>query len=324
MNNKFKQLVSILGEARVSLDEPLSKYSSMRIGGPADVIFRAKTVADLILAINSARSLSIPFFLLGGGTNLLISDSGFRGIVVKNDTGTIKLLGMKGRKGSVPTVFLEAESGVTINRLVRFALDQGFSGLEYFLGQPGTIGGAVYINAHNMNKGLYFGDNIIEAKILGKDGKVKVVNSEYFRFGYDQSIIQKTQEIVLSVVLQLKRGNKDDLWKEATATLHYRQNTQPSGIFSSGCTFRNIKKSDAVRLATPNFTTSAGFLLESAGLKGVKIGEAGFSAHHANFIIHRGSAKAADVLELIHTAKKKVKAKYGIDLKEEIITVGDF
>lgn len=331
MNANEQKLADALGKT-VLFDESLAKYSSFRIGGPAKFFYRAKTQADLVSAISKAWDLDIPVFVLGGGTNLLVSDNGFAGLVVKNDTSGINLIGMKGKKTgaggsgdkSEQTVYLSAESGVSINRLVRFCLDQGFSGLEFFLGQPGTVGGATYINAHNMRKGVFFGDRIVEAKLLGKTGKIETVPAEYLQFGYDRSILQKTGEIVLSVVISLKRGDKARLWQDGQETLEYRQKTQPAGIFSSGCTFRNITKSEAIRLATPGYTTSAGYLLDSAGLKGFRVGEAFFSPHHANFITHRGNVSAADVLKLINLAKNRVKDKYNINLQTEIVLVGDF
>lgn len=332
MEKNFQKLIEILGENRILLGESLSKYCSFHIGGPVDLFYRARNIDELTLAIKSAWKLSIPIFILGGGTNVLISDLGFRGIVIKNDTSDIRLLGIKGKKtnevekgkDSVQTVYLDVESGVAINRLVRFTLDQGFAGLEYFLGQPGTLGGAMYINVHNMRKGIYIGDKIYQAKILQKDGKIILVDKSYFHFGYDKSIIQKTGDIVLSVVITLKRADKNKLWKEAHETLEYRQKTQPHGIFSAGCIFRNIPKSDAIRIASPNYTTSAGFLLDQLGLKGKKIGESMFSQQHANFIVHRGTATASNVLELIKLAKAKVKNKYNINLQEEIVLVGEF
>lgn len=332
MNKNYEKLMKKLGGQKVFLSEPLWKYSSFRIGGPADMFYRAKTEGELVMAVLACRALDIPVFVMGGGTNLLISDRGFRGLVIKNDTAGIKLLGIKGKKtagndseeGPVQTVYLSAESGVPVNRLVRFSLDQGFGGLEYFLGQPGTVGGAVYINAHNMGKGVFFGDKLVEAKILKSDGKIATVPASYFNFGYDQSLIQTSKETVLSVVIKLIRGDRDRLWHKAQEVLEYRHKTQPTGVYSAGCTFRNIKKSEAMRLATPNYTTSAGYLLDTLGLKGKKEGEAMFSDHHANFIVHRGKANAADVLKLINLAKDKVKEKFNINLHEEIILVGEF
>lgn len=316
----------------MSINEPLAKYTSFRIGGAADLFYKAGTIQELVIAILEADRLTIPVFVIGSGTNLLAADKGFRGIVVKNETSRISLVGIRGNnltagksaKIHVHTVFIKAESGVTINRLVRFTLDQGLSGLEVFLGQPGTVGGAVYINSHNLKMGKFFSDIVVEAKILDKEGQVSTVPASYFRFNYDQSLIQKTKETILSVTLKLVSFNKELIWKKAQEALEYRKLTQPMGQYSAGCTFRNINKSDAVRLATPNHTCSAGFLIESAGLKGVKMGGAQFSLEHANFIININNAKAADVLKLINLAKKKVKEKYHVEMKEEIILIGDF
>lgn len=323
MRPNYQKLTRLLGETRVLVNEPLSKYSSFRIGGPADLFFRAKTSTDLIVAVSGASSLAIPFFIVGGCTNLLISDKGFSGLVIKNDTSQIKFVGAQGNK-KVHTVYLQVESGVGINRLVRFCLDQGYSGIQAFMGQPGTVGGAVWINAHNMNKGQFFGEKIVSAKLIDYRGKEKEVSNKYFHFAYDYSIVQKTKEIVISTVLALQVGDKKTLWEEATKVLKYRQQTQPQGKYSSGCTFRNIEKSDAVRLATPEFTCSAGYLLESVGLKGYKVGSVQFSEAHANFIVHQGEGTASDVLKLILLAKEKVRQTFGVDLKEEIVLVGEF
>lgn len=330
MKENYQKLARMLGETRVFQNVPLAKYSSFRIGGVADLFFRAKTLRELIDTVICAKSLNIPYFILGGGTNLLISDKGIRGLVVKNESGTIKLVRIRGSRSGrenisaqIHTVYLEAESGVAINRLVRFTLDQGWAGLEAFLGQPGTVGGAVYTNAHNIKMRTFFGDRIVEAKLLDAAGAVKKVSRSYFRFDYDQSIIQQTKELVLSVVLQLETGLKTNLWRKATEALEYRKKTQPSGVFSSGCIFRNIERSEAIRLVTPNYTCSAGYLLERVGLKGVSWGGAYLSPHHSNFIINRGNAKAKDVLELIKLAKERVKERFNINLVEEIAIVGE-
>lgn len=328
----YKKLVSVLGENRVVLDEPLSRYSSFKLGGPCDLMYKAKTADELAEAVSLAIDYQIPLFILGGGTNLLIADSGFRGLVVKNETARIRLLGIKGgtknqnRKlqTKIHTVYLEAESGVGVNRLVRYTLDQGISGLEPFLGQPGTIGGALWINAHNMKMGRFFGDSVYSVTLIDNKGKLKKVPQKYFGFSYDQSVLQKTKEVVVSAVFQLTIGDKDSLWKTAQKVMEYRRDTQPHGVYSSGCTFRNISQSDAIRLVTPNYTQSVGFLLDSLGLKGKRKGGAMFSPQHANFIIHTGSATASDVLELINLAKNKIWEKYAVKLEEEIILVGEF
>lgn len=324
MDKKTQQLVELLGKQRVALHEPLWKYASFHVGGPADLFFRAKEQKDLREGVNAGRRLNVPFFILGGGTNTLIGDKGFRGLIIKNETSRIQLAGLRGGK-KLHTAYLEVDSGVGVNRLVRFTLDQGLSGLEVFLGQPGSVGGALYINAHNMRMGKFIGDCVYGAKILTRDGNILEVPHAYFRFGYDQSHIQKSKDIVLSVLFKLDAGgDKEALWKTAQDVLNYRRQTQPQGVFSAGCTFRNISKSDAVRIATPHYTQSAGFILDGLGLKGVTIGNAHFSSHHANFITHTGGAKAADMLKLIDLAKQKAKEKYDVILEEEIVKAGEF
>lgn len=316
----YQKVINLLGR-KVAVNEPLSKYSSFRLGGAADLFLKAKTVDELAKAITIAKINKIPVFIMSGGTNLLISDEGFRGLVIKNETDRIRLVGIKGNN-KIRSVFLEADSGVGVNRLVRYTLEQGLSGLEPFLGQPGSIGGAMWINAHNMRMGKYFGDSVYSATILDERGEMKKVSRSYFNFGYDESILQKTHETVISVVFKLTSRDSESLWKEASSAQEYRSNTQPKGVFSSGCTFRNISQSDAIRLSTPEYTPSAGYILDSLGLKGKAIGGAMFSTEHANFIIHKGQARASDVLELIKLAKKLALTKYNLELKEEIVLVG--
>ncbi|MBI2617054.1 UDP-N-acetylmuramate dehydrogenase [Candidatus Gottesmanbacteria bacterium] len=330
MTSPYQQFLKEFGAGRIFENIPLEKFSSMRIGGVGDLFFKAGSLNDLVRSFSLVRKLKIPYFLLGGGTNTLFSDQGFRGLVIRNETQGIRLAGIRsGVVKNIPggpskrKIFLEVESGVFLNRLVRFTLDQGFAGLEAFLGQPGTVGGAIYINAHNAKKNMFFGDSIFSAKLLTKQGEIVNVDRKYFRFGYDESSIQKSGDIVLSVVIGLDGGDRKELWKQAQEALEYRMGTQPTGVYSLGCTFRNISKSEAIRLSTAEFTCSAGYLLERVGLKGMKKGKASFSPLHANFIVHSGEAKGSDVLELIHLAKRKVMEKFGIVLQEEIVVVGD-
>lgn len=332
LNKKYTRLINTLGAHKVLLNEPLNKYSSFKLGGPADLFYKAFTKEELILSVKSARILEIPYFLMGSATNLLISDSGFRGIIIKNETHRINILAAKGNNKvnttdgniKIQKIYIEAESGVSVNRLVRFALEQGYSGLEFFLGQPGSIGGAVWINAHNMKMGKFIGDSIVGATILNSENELKKVTQNFFKFSYDNSILQKTKDIVISVIFELTASSSSQLWETAKKALLYRGITQPRGVYSSGCIFRNIKNADAIRIASPNYTRSAGFLLESAGLKNKCVGEACFSDSHTNFIVHRGNSKTADVIKLINIAREKIKKKYNIDLTEEIVRVGDF
>lgn len=326
MEEKLRKLKNILGE-RAKENEVLARYTTFKIGGPADLFYEAKTIDELVDTVTHARKLGAPIFLLGGGTNILIGDGGIRGLVIKNATPRIAIAGAKGtfesgeNKG---TVFVEADSGVIMNKLVRFTIEEGFGGLEMQLGLPGTVGGAMYMNSKWTRPEAYVGDSVYQATILTPKGDVAIVPRSYFNFGYDKSIVQESGDIVLRVVFALKRVNREKLWETANAVMSYRRATQPQGVFSPGCTFRNISESDAMAIPTPNHTTSAGFLVDHAGLKGMRTGEAQISPVHANFIINTGKATAADVVKLIERARDQVKKQFGVRLVEEIVRVGEF
>ncbi len=301
MNEIFQKLEEKLGRGRVKMNEPLSLHTSFKIGGPAQFYFEANSSEEVTGAVGAAQNLKIPYLILGGGSNILVGDKGFPGLVIRNKSSGIKVLGysgkIKSRQSQVENVLIEVDAGVPFNQLVRFTIEEGLAGLEEFLGLPGTVGGAVIGNSHWQDKKI--GEMIVSQKTLDKG-------------------------IILSVVLGLKKGDKNLLWQKARQAVEYRQRTQPLSFPSAGCTFRNIKKSEALRIGTPNLTTSAGFLVEAAGLKGTQVGSAQVSTVHANFIVNLGGASASDVLELIDLIKTKVKEKFKVSLKEEIVRVGDF
>lgn len=326
MDEKLEKLKALLGQ-RVKVEEELARYTTFKVGGPADLFYEAKTIDEVVDAIKRARTLGVPVFLLGGGTNILIGDGGIRGLVIKNASSRIAIVGAKGKfeaGQNQGTVYVEADSGVIMNKLVRFTIEEGLSGLQMQLGLPGTVGGAMYMNSKWTNPESYVGDSVYQATILTRQGDVQTVPRSYFQFGYDKSILQQSQDTVLRVVFALKRAEKEILWERANAVMAYRRETQPQGVFSPGCTFRNISRSEALAVPTPNHTTSAGFLIDHAGLKGKQIGEAKISPIHANFIINLRKAKAADVVTLIETARSEVKKQFGVQLREEIVRVGEF
>lgn len=317
-----------LSAGQLKCDEPFANHTTFKIGGPAKIFFKVKRVEELIRALKFSQKFGLPYFILGGGSNILVGDLGFKGLVVKNETKEIKILGYKGKvqdkRSKLKNIFIQTGSGFPVNRLVRYTLNESLSGLENFLGLPGTVGGAIWTNAHNLKAGDFFGDHLFEARLLTPDGEIKKVTQDYFRFDYDQSKIQKTGDIVLSAIFQLNLGDKAKLWEKTERVMQHRLKTQPWGKFSAGCVFKNIKKSEALTVPTPGFATSAGFLIEAAGLKGKKIGEAQVSPRHANFIVNHGGATAADVLKLIDLIKKKVRERFGVTLEEEIEMVGEF
>lgn len=306
---------------------PMAPLTTFKIGGPADLFYEAKSVEALVEAVKQGRSLNLPITVLGGGSNVLIGDKGIRGLVIKNNTNTIAIRGMKGKveEGTARgSVFVEADSGVSFNKLVRFTVEEGLGGLEAHLGLPGTVGGAIFMNSKWTKPASYVGDAVYQVTILTPKNNVDVVDRSYFRFAYDTSIIQKTGDIVIRVVFALTPGDKEELWKVANESIAYRRECQPQGVKSPGCTFRNISKAQAIAAATPNYTTSAGFLVDRAGIKGKSIGDAQISPIHANFIINRGQATTHDVVELIELARSRVKKQFGITLQEEIVRLGEF
>lgn len=322
MNYTF--LLNSLGSDRLKLNEPLSKHTYFKLGGPADLLYEAKTVEELSSAVQSATLYKVPYLVIGGGSNILITDAGFRGLVIKNKTSNIQLKGFAGGvdkgKLDLKEAVVQADSGVPANLLIRYTLDQGLSGLEDMLGLPGSVGGAVYNNSHHLDK--LFGDHIVEVEVLDQEGKIKKYTQKELQFDYDYSIFHKTKETILSATFQLKRGDKDKLWEIANAAVKRRATTQPLGAPSSGCIFKNIPLADAMRLGTPDTTQSVGYLLDKAGLKGLRVGGAYVSDVHANFIVNDGTSTSKDVLTLVEEIKTKIKEKYGVDLTEEVIVIG--
>lgn len=328
---KIAEFKEILGPLRVFEKEPFAKHTYFKIGGPAGLFFEAKNAEDLKLALKTAHRLKIPFVVLGSGANVLVSDKRFDGLAIKNRASDIKLIGVKGTIGKagrgIKNALVSVSSGTLMNQLARFTLDQGLEGLEFLLSVPGTVGGGLKINAHfEVEEDQFIGNRLVSAVLFdSKTGQTKTVDKDYFKFGYDKSKIQETGEIVLEAVFKLDASrDKTALWERTMEYVKRRNQEQPVGIACSGCVFRNISHSDAIRLSTPNLTTSTGYIIESLDLKGKKFGDAQISDHHANYILNRGNATAADVIKLIKLIKQKAKEVYDLTLKEEIFYVGDF
>lgn len=329
MDKTYKKLEKVFGPNRVRQDEPMSLHTTFKIGGPAQFYLDVEKVEDLIKAVRLANKLGIPIFIFGGGSNIIISDKGIKGLVIKNNCRKFELTQFSGkvknvngeRKIEKNIGFISAQSGVIMSQLVRFTIDEGLGGLEYQLGLPGTVGGAVYMNSNFPKKSSYVGDCLHRATILTQDGEVKEVDNAYFHFAYDKSILQETGEIVLSVIFKLKAEDKKMLWEKGMEALNYRTQTQPKGA-SAGCTFRNISIVDAMRVPTPSNITSAGFLIDKAELKGKKVGDAMISDLHANFILNLGEAKAQNVVDLVNLMKDEVYKKFKVHLALEVRTIG--
>jgi len=294
----FKKLLITTFAGKVKINELLADHTTFKIGGPADFFIEVKTKEEMIKAINLAKEFKMPFFILGGGSNILVSDRGFRGLVIKNRIEGIKILGYEGgggKKCEVRKVKIKVGSGTTINHLVRFTISEGLEGIEDFLGLPGTVGGAVFGNSHF--KGKKINDYVVS--------------------------IEKKENVIFTVVFKLNVfKDKKLLWEKAEKALEYRKKTQPYFSASAGCIFKNISKNEAEKLKTPSLTQSTGYLIDQCNLKGKKIDDCQVSLIHANFIVNLNQAKAKDVIKLINLIKAKVKEKFNISLKEEIKYVG--
>ena len=281
----------------------LAPYTSARIGGPADVLITAESADELARIVKLLRQQDLDYIMLGGGSNVLVSDRGVRGLVVLNRAKAVRF-----HNGDQPSV--TAESGVVFSNLANRCASKGFGGLEWAATVPGTVGGAVYGNA-----GAFGGDmagNLIRAELLTENGRGKFSAGQMV-YGYRTSILKRAEldAIVLSAELSLKNSTKEEATVKIEQFSAHRKATQPPGA-SMGSMFKN-----------PN-GDYAGRLIEAAGLKGLRIGNAEISPVHGNFFINHADTKAEDILALIQLVRKTVKEKQGVDLELEIELIGEW
>lgn len=270
------------------------------------------TVDELIAAVRAAAEDALQVLMLGGGSNVLVSDAGVRALVMRARTSRIV------RESDA---LVRADAGVTLNGLVRRTILDGLAGLEAWAGTPGTVGGAIVGNAHW--GGRLIGDCVASVTLLTRGGDVVTVPADQMAFGYDRSRIQRTGEIVLSATFRLTPGAPPDrLRATARASLLHRKQTQPLRLPSAGCIFQNPTPGiDHVPDGTP---WSAGALVDRAGLKGRAMGGARVSPVHANFIVNQGGATARDVRALVEVCRAEVRAQFGVQLRDEIVYIGKF
>ena len=297
-------LENTVGIGRVQENKIISHYLTLRTKTAAEYYFEAETREDLINAYKCTKENNIPFFILGGGSNLAITKDTISGLVVRNLYRKKEVLSENSE--SVDILF---SSGYSIARVVSESTNEGWEGFEYHMGLPGTVGGAIYMNSKWTNPVYYIGDSLIYANLIDSEGSIKKVNKEYFKFAYDYSILHETKEIVLEAVFNLKKSDPEMLKNRAKESLKYRHATQPHGVATGGCFFQNVDGK------------SAGQMIDQAGLKNKKIGSYIVSDKHANFIINTGEGDPKDLLALINLVKQEVKAKFGVDLKEEVIII---
>ncbi|MBM4161806.1 MAG: UDP-N-acetylmuramate dehydrogenase [Ignavibacteria bacterium] len=281
----------------IAINEPMAKYTSMRVGGPSDYYLEPTDKRDLVEIVTYFQKNNFPYLILGRGSNLLVSDDGVRGAAI-NLEASLSAIRMEGD-------LVIAEAGVHMATFVDFCIQQGLSGVEMLAGIPGSLGGAVVMNA-----GAYGGtisDHLVEVEVY-RDRQVQVVKKEDAQFAYRQSSF--THDIVLTASFRLPQGNKEELMLRRREFILKRNITQPLTLPNSGSMFRNPAGNHAARL------------IEQAGLKGKRVGNAQISEKHANFIVNLGGAKASDVLTLVDLTRRTVYQNTGILLELEVKLIG--
>lgn len=304
-------LRALVGEDRVLTNAPLAELTTFHVGGPADWLVSIRSVNELRALVVLARDHAVPVTVLGGGSNVLIADAGVRGVVAR-----LQLTGISETRAGI----VRAEAGVTINGLVRWTIGRGRAGLEKWAGTPGTVGGAMYGNAHY--GGTNIGDLVAHVALVDGAGMLSEVPASDMGFAYDTSRIQRTREVVVWAEFAVTTGEPAALREAAKASLAFRKRTQPLALSSAGCVFQNP---DASRQRLPaGVPPSAGALVDRAGLKGARQGGAQISTRHANFVVNDGQATARDIHALIEQARQSVLDQFGVELRYEVVFLGDF
>ena len=299
MENIYNELIKTISKDRVLLDEPMSKHTSFKIGGPADLFVKVNNIDELQSVLKSAKENNINVTCIGNGTNILVKDKGIRGITIKLNFKEI----------NVNMEEIEAGSGVAIPVLAKVAYDNSLEGLEFASGIPGTVGGAI-----TMNAGAYggeFGNIVVSTKYIDENLGVHTINQKEQEFSYRHSFFSTGKNIILSTIIKLQKGNKEEIKQKMEEDAKRRKEKQPLNLPSAGSVFK--RKNELIPAQ----------IIDKCGLKGYNINDAYVSKLHAGFIVNKGNATAEDVLSLIEHVKKVVKEKYKTDLELEIKVIGE-
>jgi len=282
-------------DLKIKSNYPLKGKTTFRIGGKALFFSEPKDTAELQGLLKAAKANKLRIFILGAGSNLLVGDKGAKGLVIKLNSSPFKQLLYKGNS-------IEAGSALMLGELIKFSFQQSLQGLEFLVGIPGTLGGAIAMNAGCWGRSI--GDLVKEIKVMDNNGRMKELKGKDLKFGYRTSNLSKY--IILSATLRIEKGNQPEIKKNINEYLSRKRANQDLTKPNAGCIFRNPSGD------------SAGKLIDLCGLKGRKIGDAAVSERHANFILNNGDASAKDVLALMQLITKLVKNKFKINLQPEI------
>ena len=302
--NKYNKFVGLFNEFYdindIKIDEKLSEYVNFKVGGPADILLIPNSKEQVIKSIKICKENNIPFYLIGNGSNILVRDGGFRGVVLS--LKNVKNIYVDGEK-------IEAECGVMLKEVSDKAIENSLTGFEFACGIPGTIGGAVFMNA-----GAYDGEisKVIEsAEVIDENCNIIRLSREELDFGYRSSLVMKKGYTVLSAVFKLEKGQVKTIKELIEDLTNKRESKQPLEYPSAGRTFKR---------PTGYF---AGKLIQDAGLKGYSIGGAAVSEKHSGFVINKGNATAKDITDLIKHIQDEVKKQFGVDLHPEVRIIGE-
>ena len=303
MNKQFiyKELLNILDEENIKVDEPMKKHISFKVGGPADFLVKPKTEEELRNVVEFAKKENVPFIVIGNGSNLLVKDGGIRGIVIE--------LSDNFNNYEIDGNIIKAQSGALLAIIGRNAMKNSLTGFEFAAGIPGTLGGALAMNA-----GAYGGEMkqvVKTVRLMDRDGNIFELSNAEMKFEYRRSLLTTKDYIVLSAVIELQPGNVEEI-KEIMADYSNRRSTkQPLNFPSAGSTFKRPEGHFAAKL------------IDDCGLRGLNLRGAQVSDKHCGFVINSGGATAKDILDLMFIVKSTVNAKFGIMLEEEVKILGE-
>lgn len=303
MENIAEELEKIVNKNNILINESMKKHTSFKIGGNADFFVKVQTVEQLKNILELVQKKELPYLIIGNGTNLLVREGGIRGIVIKLEFKEYTI------KFKEDYAFINAGSGITLAYLAHVALENGLTGLENLSGIPGTVGGAIRMNAGAY--GSEMKDIVVSSKCMNINGEIKSLTLDEHCFDYRKSVFEENELIILETTIKLKIGNKSEIERKMNECKKARQEKQPIDLPNAGSIF---KKNDAIPIAK---------LIEECGLKGYSIGDAQISTKHSGFIVNNGNAISEDVLKLIELIKNKVKEKFKVDVKLEIIVIGE-
>jgi len=292
----IKEVEKLISNERIYINEPMSKYTSFKIGGPAECLIKIKTQEELKAILELAKKHNIPLTIIGNGSNLLVSDEGIKGIVLKIEISTFEL--------DEQTAKLKVGSGVKLGMIAQKCLKQELAGFEFASGIPGTIGGAIRMNAGAHGREMK--DVVTTITYMDRNGEIHTIQNEQAEFEYRHSLFAQKDYIILEVEMQLEKGNADEIQAKMNEYATYRKEKQPIEYPSAGSTFKR----------GADFITAK--LIDECGLKGYQIGGAQISEKHAGFIINKENATAEDVMKLMEYTKEQVYNKFGKEIEPEI------